>query len=275
LENLGQILKYLFFLILIISCNPKEKTTQESTKAPIYYRWDISGLQEAPLNVVLAQEFLPQISKEETNPSELNLIEMMAQKWNLAHPSIEFYSLPFTVGSNRVFTNLDDYLDDEIGIYFSKEWYRELSPNSLAVTQFFGKKKNVGTPDEFFELVHGDILVNFRDFEYFTDSDNKVFDLLTVVLHEMGHLLGLPHTNNPSIQSVMSPYLERGEKRRDLTQYDFQNILKHYPVSAPATPAISSLLSIEETEILEKYIVELRSDGQCYHYLNGQFLFSH
>jgi len=268
-------LKILFLLLLVLSCNPKEKTTQESVKAPIYYRWDVAGLQEAPLNVVLAEDFVPVINKEEVDQSGLNLIELMAQKWNLAHPSIEFYTLPFTVASNKIFTNLDDYLDDEIGIYFSKEWYRELSPNSLAVTQFFGKRKNQGTSEEFFELVHGDILVNFRDFEYFTDSDKKVFDLLTVILHEMGHLLGLPHTKNPTISSVMSPYLDRGEKKRELTQYDIDTILKHYPVSAPATPAISNLLNIEETEVLEKYIVELKSNGLCDHYLNGQFLFSH
>ncbi len=269
-------MKILFFLLLVLSCNPKEKTTQESTKAPIYYRWDTAKLQETPLNIVLAQDFLPVINTEEADASGLNPIELMAQKWNLAHPSFEFYSLPFTVGSNKIFTNLDDYLEDhEIGIYYSQEWYRELSPNSLAVTQFNGVRKNVGTSEEYFEMNHADILVNFRDFEYFTDSNKKVFDLLTVILHEMGHLLGLPHTKNPTISSVMSPYLDRGEKKRDLTQHDVENILKYYPNSAPTTPAISNLFYIQETEVLEKYIIELRSDGQCYHYLNGQFLISH
>lgn len=275
MENLGQNLKYLFFLILIFSCTPKEKTTQDSVKKPIYYRWDISGLLQSPLNVVLAQEFLPKISTEETDTSGLNAIELMAKKWNFAHPSLEFYNLPFTVGTNRVFSNLDDYLDNEIGIYFSEGWYRELSPNSLAVTQFFGKRKNVGTDDEYFELVHGDILVNFRDFDYFADSNTKTFDLLTVLVHEMGHLLGLPHSNNPTIPSVMSPYLDRGEKRRELTEYDIETILKYYPASNPEVAAFSSLLNIEEAETLERYIVELKSDGNCLHYLNGQFLFSH
>ena len=270
-------MKYLFLLILILSCNPKEKTPQEETKAPIYYHWDIEGIKDSPLNIVLAQEFVPLITTQEVNPSGLNLAEKMAKKWNDAHPSLDFYSLPFTIGTNREYSNLDDFLDDEIGIYFSKGWYRELSHNSLAVTQFFGKRKNVGTPFEFFELVHGDILVNFRDFEYFTDDKEKIFDLLTVLLHEMGHLLGLPHVNNPSIASVMSPYLDRGEKRRDLTQYDIDTLLKYYPVSqpTPSLPAISNLFYIEEAETLEKYIIELESDGSCRHYLNGQFLFSH
>lgn len=268
-------MKFLFLLVLIFSCTPKEKTTQDSVKSPVYYRWNIQGLQETPLNVVLAQDFLSKIPAEESDTSGLNAIEKMAQKWNQIHPSLDFFNLPFTIGSNREFSNLDDFLDDEIGIYFSKGWYRELSPNSLAVTQFFGTRKNIGTDSEYFELVHGDILVNFRDFEYFADDNSKTFDLLTVMLHEMGHLLGLPHSNNPTIPSVMSPYLDRGEKRRDLTQHDFDTILKYYPITMPKVAAFSSLLNIEEAETLERYIIELRSDGQCYHYLNGQFIFSH
>jgi hypothetical protein len=269
-------LKFLILILIFLSCTPKEKAPQDSTKNPVYYRWDEGNLQESPLNIILAQEFLPLVAKEVGDTSGLNAVERMAQKWNEAHPSIDFYTLPFTVGGNKLYSNLDDYLnDEEIGIYFSDGWYRELSPSALAVTQFSGIRKFAGTPDEYLQLVHADILVNFRDFQYFVDSGPRTFDLLTVLIHEMGHLIGLPHVTNPNIESVMSPYLERGEKRRDLTPFDKATLLKYYPLIPPKKSAISSLLNIEAAETLEKHIIELESDGTCKHYLNGQYLFSH
>ncbi len=269
-------MKYLIIFLLFFSCKPQEKTTQDSAKSPVYYHWNVQGIQEAPLHIVLSKEFVPLVSVDQPDPSGLNAIEKLAKKWNDSHPVLEFFDLPFTIGENKIYTNLEDYLEDgEMGIYYSSGWYRELSPSALAVTQFIGIRKNTGTPDEYLELVHGDILVNFRDFEYFTDSNPKTFDLQTVLLHEMGHLLGLQHVYNPSITSVMSPYLDRGEKRRDLTQFDFENILKHYPIINPQKSGISSLLNIEESGKLERHIVELFADGTCKHYLNGQLIKSH
>jgi hypothetical protein len=268
-------LKFIIFIFLLISCNPKEKTTQDNARPPSLYKWNSEGLLESPLNIVLAEEFLPLMANEEQDTSGLNAIELMAKKWDDAHPILDFFSLPFTVGQNRIYTNLDDYLEDgEIGIYFSKGWWRELSPSALAVTQFWGLRKNAGTPDEYLELVHGDILVNFSDYDYFLDSNRKNFDLLTVLFHEMGHLIGFQHVNNPNIQSVMSPYLDRGEMKRSLTEFDLTTLLKHYPLITPSSSSKSSLLNIETSDTLEKHIIELEKDGTCKHYLNGQLIYS-
>ncbi|KAF9661535.1 hypothetical protein SADUNF_Sadunf19G0078900 [Salix dunnii] len=60
------------------------------------------------------------------------------------------------------------------------------------------------------------------DENWSTDPTMDQTDLESVSVHEMGHLLGLRHSNDPA--AIMYPSLQIGTKKRDLTQADIDGI---------------------------------------------------
>lgn len=88
----------------------------------------------------------------------------------------------------------------------------------------------------------GDVHVNeAKDWvdDPFDDDDGMEYDLFTVLLHEVGHALGLGHSDVPG--AVMAPTYEGG--KRDLTEDDIEGIQTLYgmPVPEPAGIAVLGL----------------------------------
>jgi hypothetical protein len=82
------------------------------------------------------------------------------------------------------------------------------------------------------------VFLFFDDDERWVDSDTQNVDLLTVAVHEIGHTLGLGHSNDP--QAIMFP--SYGGPRRALGQDDIEGIQALYgadsrPQPAPEAPA--------------------------------------
>ena len=130
---------------------------------------------------------------------------------------------------------LKDYLDNVMGVYISHRWYPELSPYTLAITQYFGYRMNVGTDREYIHMVHADIIINGRDFSYSLTEPVLPghYDFQSVLLHELGHFLGLPHYGGPPVGedgqvSVMVPSISRGVIRRNPALIDRQNLFDKY-----------------------------------------------
>lgn len=77
-------------------------------------------------------------------------------------------------------------------------------------------------------ISEADVRVNVKDFQYFTGSDadaNKV-DLESLLVHELGHVLGLQHNTAPG--SVMAVNLADATFRRIPQQVDIDSVKCEY-----------------------------------------------
>lgn len=89
------------------------------------------------------------------------------------------------------------------------------------------------------EPTAGDIHLN----DAWSWSIGGQWDLFSVVLHELGHSLGIGHTDDP--RSVMYPYYQKAE---GLKAADIESIRQIYADAGPAVPASFSLAIVSPVE---------------------------
>jgi hypothetical protein len=77
------------------------------------------------------------------------------------------------------------------------------------------------------------VFLHFDDEERWMDSETRDVDLLTVAAHEIGHTLGLAHSNNP--EALM--YASYSGPRRFLSEDDIAGVQSLYGVGNPSDPA--------------------------------------
>jgi hypothetical protein len=225
----------------------------------------------------MSSEFNGDITNASLDADGYNPLEQMAKVWNTAVSPKTLIALPFPQASTTGYSDTGSFRDGEIGIYKSHTWFSNVSSSALAITQFYGTVTSSAGMGQYIQLSHADIIVNYRDYgSRFTMTTNPMvdFDLPTVVLHEMGHLVGLCHESNHP--SIMAPYYLTTQHA--LQTYDSNLIKSVYidgTVSALSAGAknTNALTSPVGTEV--SGMIELHADGKCVHYLNGKKMFEH
>lgn len=272
----------LFTIFLLSSCK-QSGTENLNTGAPKLQagscnigKWNSAFL---PLNLKISSDFNGDFTNAD-QVSGLNLLEQMAKNWNDAvAPGAALFQVPFSISSSTGNNALINFRDSELGIYKSYDWFSNVSSNALAITQFYGIVRSDGSLGTYIDLTHADIIMNYRDFgNSFTMNGNSFtdYDVPTIVLHEMGHFLGLCHESYAT--SIMAPYYlttQRSLKSFDATKVSAlylsnQNYAPFGQKTAIKKNAISKPIGSEVSGI-----IELSANGHCRHFVDGKLVHEH
>jgi hypothetical protein len=265
------------------SSSSRKSTTSQSSSM----KWSTSSLSSNGLQVYISDELIAEFDSQDYEDDK-NPVQQMLQRWNESVESTVLFDVSSSSDANSISvaqkTDLADYNDNVLGIYKHDEWFSDVSSSALAITQFFGKRINSGTEYEYLELIHADIIINFKEFSFgIGDKSIEDYDLPSVVLHELGHFLGLGHSSYNDT-SVMVPYLDVGVEKRELYEYDIESINDLYLSQTSDSSFITSALSLgtqttkpksEDNQDLVQGIIELQANGDCKHYIDGALVKVH
>lgn len=245
-----------------------------STDNSLTFTWSNSAL---PLNVHISNDFVFAPADEVNG---MNPVEQMQKEWDDAVTGKVLFNYPIANVASKGNDALTTYKDSVFGIYISDDWFTNVSSNALAITQYYAYKRT-GNAGEYYELTHADIIVNNRNHDFSYDANSNVdYDMSTVILHELGHLLGLKHQEDGSIAAVMQPYLSKWQSNRSLFNNDKQTISENYDDSAlSAGGGIIAGASYRPSGIPDGHevhgVIELMASGECKHFQNGKLIETH
>jgi predicted Zn-dependent protease len=264
-------------LLFLSACNPAKTTQADLTSANINksapYMWSSSAF---PRTFKISEDFLP---------NEVTNIKSVTGAWETSVQNKKnfFNDTERTPEISSSSLNLDAIGDDNInGIYKITSWPLGLSSGALAVTQIFGRRLNVGAANEYVRIEHADILINenLYDFRTGDTGSSNSYDLRTVVLHELGHFLGLSHKYG---STVMVPSITSGTNIRTPTSIDATDMADKYSITlgtgtgaaVMAGKRIDYSSSPSDQGQPIKLIIELMADGECVHKENGAVIERH
>jgi len=255
----------LTLLLLILSlCSaclemePKQASSSSNLPSTSYekatIRWSNEFVSTNNLNLKVSSDF--------SDHEKADILEII-KTWNQAHQDLSFLNEVLEVTPNLNTNDLNAYRDSVQGIYKSYSWFEELSSSALGVTQFYATRRNVGMDNEYLEILHADIILNYKDYNFDSSAKNySGYDLYSVILHEMGHFLGLKHTK--LVEDVMAPYLDTDELKHTLSANDIyllNNLYTKTIASLSTKKAISSPSVTNSNDEIIRGIIELLPCG--------------
>ena len=255
----------------------KERDEPQSSPArtvPDIRRWSQANLGSNGLTIGTSN-----IEINNIRQLEPSIVTQMMEEWNNMIGGLTFFNTPSSDITNREYPNHLQYgRDNEFGIYWHSTWFSNISTSALAITTFRGVQRQSGTPDEWVEILHADIVVNGLH-SFSTDpNDTAAYHLPSVLLHELGHFIGLLHITGR--EAVMAPSLSRFDSYDTPFVADDDALQGLY--SSYTNPIVGTgpnrkgvrFRPKKESQIVEGWI-ELHTDGECRHYQNGRLVEKH
>lgn len=155
-----------------------------------------------------------QLNIHKDYPEEfIKTLESAAKHWNDAAGMTLFL---FKRDDNMASTSATK--DNQNTIHWMKEW-PDTSNNQQGVTNLFWRGN---------KLYETDIAINNKYFTFYTESYSTVYQvhLESLLIHELGHVLGLKHRS--TLPSVMWAVLSGGTVRNVLTDADRESLKCEY-----------------------------------------------
>jgi hypothetical protein len=124
----------------------------------------------------------------------------------------------FKIIARGVDGDLNPQKDGYSTIYWFNTWDPDRTTEQARTTIYWS-----GT-----EIFEADMRINAKNFTYnFSDTTAfNIVDLDSLVLHELGHVLGLAHTT--AVGSAMAATLDEGQVRRKLGEVDLNDLKCEY-----------------------------------------------
>lgn len=260
-----------FLLLSMAGCMSKDTSTTNgaiNTAAP--YVW---GDATFPKELKVSTSF---------DSGEVTNIQDMATAWKTALSDKKtFFSFNGTTSeATDTMNSLDSLRDDVMAIYKVNRWPSSLDSGALAITQIFGVRQNIGKSSEYVSIIHADILINYDIFNFDTADSGEGYDLRTVLLHEMGHFLGLQHRTQDPDTTVMYKSIGRSTAKRAPRSIDISDLASKYNISLGVAPASAQTLKVfapepDSASETVRILMELRADGECLHKIENTIIHRH
>ena len=256
----GLSLKQVFFIFLfsVVYTGCEAPSSQElssgyntSAASDLPIKW--KSQSSFPLNLKLSSDF---------TGDEQTAIDDSADVWSTeVGSSAQFFNT--TVANISTKSSLDDYDDSTLGVYKIHDWPSSLPNTALAVTQIRGRQKS-----SYIQITHADILVNYDYFSFATDG-SWGYDLQTVLVHEMGHFLGLFHNNSSINSSVMYPSIGRFTVNQTPYETDTNNLIAKYGFNRTSSSTRELVSENEEEGVPVTISLELHANNKEVIKING------
>ena len=281
-----------FSLLILMACTPSADVTEGSSSS------GKSINAEAPF--IWANKTFPKTIHISTDftADEISNITEMGTSWKTAVADQKTFFAVGSPGNNNY--NIND-TDGVFGVYKATNWPADVSDDALAITQLFGRRYNVGTASEYVSTIEADILINYKagsmafTYDVLDNGIDEGFDLRTVVLHEMGHFLGLQHIptyyDRPDAESllnrddykatsVMYPSVSSTEEKRIPQLKDKNALVSKYDIGGAG--AASAMVAANRYQPANsdpgknvKIVIELKASGECLHKEDGAVVRRH
>ena len=256
---------------------------------------------------------LPLRISEDFSPKEVRIIKDQADAWEKALDyELDFFNYDFPLVKNFKPQNLYDYFplkgkfdpenldeyfpldkhfppksfhnysDDfiqglNLGIYKSNKWFKELKSTSLAITYFHSviqRENEEIPPRRYMRILHADIILNYK--KHLSSKNLKFYeyDFNSVIVHELGHLLGLQHDKTgPYSDSVMKALLPPKVQMRNISKSDKKTLRDNYFPDMVQGSHESFQIASRKDDPVGLYIqgaMVLTADGECLYFFNDE-----